>query len=181
MFFSHFHDFYWRRMKVWRCLLFGPFLLPWSLIGWDIIDQGSRIAFLAISRLTTSTRWPYYFTVHVYGVLLNYDSVLYFLLEWNLCRLSLLFVYICNDVGGQIIKKGKAGISWFNTTKFACLSQTRTFILIDISAVWSLFYYNDLRWETIISFIVGGGIIHSFKHTVVKIVMYLFPELQNCE
>jgi hypothetical protein len=78
-------------------------------------------------------------------------------------------------------KGGKLKSIGFNRAKFAWLSQTRTFISIDISVLWSLFVYNGLRWETKVSFVVIGGIIYSFNHTVVKIVMYLFPELQNCE
>ena len=76
-----------------KCVFHSYFLCISKKLKWS---GAADSTFLVISRLTTSTHWPYYryFIVHVYGVLHFSHSVWYFLIQWNFI---LLFVclFVC--------------------------------------------------------------------------------------
>ena len=63
-------------------------------------------AFWASSPLTTSIHRSRYCTVHIYVVIRFYDSMSSFLVEANMCRFFLSFVYLCIAAGDPVIKKG---------------------------------------------------------------------------
>ena len=72
----------------------------------------------------------------------DYDSgnVWSFQIEANLCRIFLLFVYICIAVGDLVFKQEDVWdpINMFNPQHYVCLSQANTWISICICRSLSL-------------------------------------------
>ena len=77
-----------------KCVFHSYFLCISKKLKWS---GAADSTFLVISRLTTSTHWPYYryFIVHVYGVLHFSHSVWYFLIQWNLHRILFYCLFVC--------------------------------------------------------------------------------------
>ena len=137
---------------------------------------------LFFSLLTRTIPWPFYYTVHVYGVIFFsfYESMHSFWVKANLCRVfccSFVHIYFrlkSNYQEGMV----KILITGLTPPHFCTYSKTGPWF--PTSYVLAFFVFSALRWEVIVRFIDIGGIDdhHCLNFLfVMRYINSLFPIL----
>ena len=118
----------------------------------------------ALSRLTTSTHWPYYFNVYVnvYGVLHFYDKCVV-LFSWmeSVQFFFIVFVYIFNGVGDPIIKRRE--LTSVCSTLPVFYEWPKPGPTFPSTFQWYHLFLLAMGWEVIVSFVDIDIILHSFN------------------